>query len=272
MPYKTVSPPSRLAVVVATVVGNLFLIVGSLVCGTLAIFVGWIPPRTRWAYAVSRFWARGVLATSGVKVEAVIDPALDPAGRYVFLANHQSLFDIPVLLASAPGSVRLVAKKTLFQIPVFGWAMHAAGYIPVDREDRSKALGTFRAAAEKLRAGTSILLFPEGTRSRTGELAPFQRGGFLLAMKSGLAIVPVGIRGTFAVQPRHRFSIHPGKVIVSYGAPIDIREFGLKRKRDLMGGVREKVAELAGLDPQALSSEALDAQDPLQVASGDEAS
>jgi 1-acyl-sn-glycerol-3-phosphate acyltransferase len=242
--------PTPFTTALFTFSGNLFLVCGSFVLSILSILVSWIPPRTAWAFVVARLWSRGLLKASGVRLEASFDPALDPARSYVFLANHQSLFDIPALLASAPGQVRMVAKRSLFRIPVFGWALSAGGFIPVDREDRSSARRTFYSAAAHLSGGTSILIFPEGTRSREDYLLPFERGGFLLALKSGLPIVPVGVRGTRAVQPRSSLTIRPGRAEVRYGAPLAAADYGLRRKAELIEEVRRRIAELADLAVQ----------------------
>jgi 1-acyl-sn-glycerol-3-phosphate acyltransferase len=231
----------------ATFTGNLFLLAGSGILAILTILVSWIPPRGIWSFAVMRIWANGVLAASLMRVEVHGSPELEPGKSYVFLANHQSLFDIPVLLATAPGQLRMMAKRTLFQIPIFGWALKAGGFISVDRADRSTATQSFSSAFARLREGTSVLLFPEGTRSLDDTLLPFQRGGFLLAMKSGLPIVPVGIRGSRAIQRRGSFAIHPGTVVVTYGAPIDPGAYGLRRKRELIAEVRRRIAGPAGL-------------------------
>jgi 1-acyl-sn-glycerol-3-phosphate acyltransferase len=241
--------PSALRTAVATFTGNLFLILGSFILSILAILVSWVPPRGSWFFGVARIWGTGVLKASGLRPRAVYDPALEPGRGYVFLANHQSLFDIPLLLATSPGQVRMLAKRSLFRIPIFGWGLYAGGFVPVDRGgDRTTARQSFASAVARLQEGTSILLFPEGTRSRTESLLPFERGGFLLAMKSGLPIVPVGIRGTLGVQPRGSFAIRPGPVEVRYGAPISVAEYGIRRKRELVAEVRRQVASLAGLE------------------------
>ncbi|HEY0513967.1 MAG TPA: lysophospholipid acyltransferase family protein [Thermoanaerobaculia bacterium] len=241
------SPPPSWTTALASFTGNLFLVVGSAILAVVTILVAWIPPRGSWSFAVMRLWSGGLLAASGVRVETCYAPELEPGKSYVFLSNHQSLFDIPVLLATAPGQVRMMAKRTLFQIPLFGWALKAGGFVAVDREDRSKARQTFSSAFARLREGTSILLFPEGTRSFDDTLLPFQRGGFLLALKSGLPIVPVGVRGSRAIQRRGSFAIHPGTVVVTYGAPIDPATYGLRRKAELTEEVRRRIAEPAGL-------------------------
>jgi len=238
---------ARLYAAVATVTGNLYLVVGTIVLSTFAVLLCWGPQRDVVAFAIARLWSRGILTSSGVRLEPSYDPRLDPAASYVFLANHQSLFDIPALLLSSPGQVRLVAKRSLFKIPLFGWAMAVAGFIPVDRADRSTARETFAQATAKLRQGTSVALFPEGTRAKGNALLPFQRGGFLIAMRSGLPIVPVGIRGTRDIRSTRGLAIHPGRATVSYGAPIDPAEFGIRRKGELAAEVRRQIAELAGV-------------------------
>lgn len=229
--------------------GNLYLGLGSAFFSVLTLLVSWVPPRTVLPFAVARLWARGVLVSSGVRVEARFDPTFDPQASYVYLSNHQSLMDIPVVLVSCPGQVRLIAKRSLFQIPIFGWAMAAAGFVSVDRKDRSSARETFASASDKLKRGISILMFPEGTRAKAEVLLPFQRGGFLLALRSGLPIVPVGLRGTREVRGTDNLLIHPRTVEVRFGAPIDPATYGLRRKRELTAEVRRQIAELAGVDP-----------------------
>jgi 1-acyl-sn-glycerol-3-phosphate acyltransferase len=231
------------------VAGNLYLVFASLVLGIVTIAAGWLPPRGRWALQVTRLWAAGLLLVSGVRLEVERPAGLDPASSYVFLANHQSLFDIPALLLAVRGRFRMVAKQSLFRIPVFGWALTAAGFVSVDRGDRTAARQSFAAAEQGLRSGGSVLLFPEGTRSTGDTLLPFKRGGFLLALRTGLPIVPVGIRGTRAVQARGRRSIQPGMVEVRFGEPIPAADFGIRRKRELIAEVRRRLAELAGMSP-----------------------
>lgn len=253
-PMETTAPPRTAPPlwlkVLTTFTGNLFLLIGSFILSILAVLVSWIPPRGNWTFGVARIWSRCLLTASAVRVAASYDPALEPGRSYVFLCNHQSLFDIPLLLTTCPGQVRMMAKRSLFLIPFFGWGLAAGGFIPIDRGDRSTARRSFAAAIARLREGTSILLFPEGSRSMTDALLPFERGGFLLAMKTGLPIVPVGVRGTRAVQHRGNWAIRPGKVEVRYGAPISCADYGIRRKAELNAEVRRQVAILAGLEPE----------------------
>lgn len=235
----------RLAGVVTTLTGNLFLLVGTIVCATLAVLFGWLPPRGRWVYFMARLWSRGLLWAGGVRLETRFAAPLPTDRPCVFMANHQSLYDIPVLITALPGQTRFLAKRGLFQIPLFGWALKVGGFISIDRGDRSRAGESFAEAIRELQAGASAVVFPEGTRSSDGQLLPFQRGGFLLALKSGLPIVPVGIHGSRAVRAKESLRIRPGRVVVSCGRPLDTGEYGVRDKARLMEDVRRRVLALA---------------------------
>lgn len=239
--------PGTLATLLATLAGNFYLLFGTIVCASVAILVSWIPPRGDWTFHVARIWSRGLLASSGIRIEVEHETRLDPSLPSVYMSNHQSLYDIPALIVSLPGQTRFLAKRSLFRIPIFGWSIKAGGFISIDREDRSKASESFAAAVQRLQAGNSALVFPEGTRSADGSLGPFQRGGFLLALKGGLPIVPVGIRGSLAVQPKGSHVVRPGRITLRYGRPINATEYGLKGKRDLEQEVRREITRLAGL-------------------------
>ncbi len=190
---------------------------------------------------MARWWSAGLLFASGVSVEKRFEAPLDASKGYVFMANHQSIFDIPLLIHTLPGQTRFLAKRSLFLIPIFGWAIAAGGFVPVDRKNRASARKTFEAALDRLRRGSSILIFPEETRSMTGQLLPFKRGGFLIALKSGYPIVPVAVRGTLEVQNKKSLLIRPGRVRVVYGAPIDAADFGMRGRGQLAEDVRAKI-------------------------------
>jgi 1-acyl-sn-glycerol-3-phosphate acyltransferase len=245
------SQPARLALVGASIGAALFIAFGTLACATAALVLGWIPPRGRVVLWIARRWGRGLLLFSGVRLRVRFEVPLAPRQSYVFLANHQSYFDVPALLPAIPADVRFAAKKSLFRIPIFGWALTVGGFIPIDREDRSSARRAFAAATARLKGGDSVLFFPEGTRSRDGRLGPFERGGFLLALKSGLPIVPVGIAGSHAVMPKGRFAVAPGVIRVRFGAPLAVEAYGLSRKEELVAEVRARIAELAELGAEA---------------------
>ena len=243
------TPPSArggaLAALLATAFGNLYLVFGTLVMATLACLVGLIDRSGNTTFQVGRLWSRGIFLASGLKLRTRFAGGLDSSRPVIYMANHQSLFDIPALFLTLPGQARMLAKESLFKIPIFGWAIRLGGFISIDRKDRSGAKQSFDSAVERLRSGTSALIFPEGTRSRDGRLAPFERGGLLLALKSGLPIVPVGIEGTFEVQPKGSFAIRPRTIAVRYGEPIEVERYGIRDRAELTRKVREAVAELA---------------------------
>lgn len=241
-------PPSGLAVAFHTVLGNLVFAFATVLCGFLGTVTGFLPPRGDWMFRSSQLWGWLVLRGAGVKVEATFETPLDPRQGYVFLANHQSMLDIPALLISLPGQARFLAKRSLFFIPFFGWGLWAGGFIPVDRRNRKAAQNTFRAAERTLRRGKSILIFPEETRSYDGQLLPFKRGGMLLAQRTGFPIVPVGIEGAFAVKPRGSWVNRPGVIRARYGRPIDPESFQLQNQNALIDKVRDEIARLAGLE------------------------
>ena len=240
--------PSTLRVAVATVTGNLFLLFGTALFATLSFLAALVPPRGRLMFHVARAWGRGLLWSSLLRVEVERELPLDPGRPVVFLANHQSLFDIPAMLATVPGQTRFLAKRSLFLIPVFGWALRMGGFVPVDRNDRASGRRSFASALDRLQHGASILIFPEETRSLDGRVLPFRKGGLLLALKSGMPAVPVGIEGTFEVQKRTSFVIRPRTIRVRYGAPVALADESVRRLPDLARSLRARVAELARTD------------------------
>ena len=244
----SVSLASRLLAVIATISGNLALILATIVLGSVATLFGWLPPRGHVLYACGRLWSRMILGASLTPVSVRFETPLDPEAGYIFMANHQSMYDIPTIMSTTPGQGRFMAKAGLFKIPIFGWALASGGFIPVDRSDRASGQRTFHVASKGLSRGHSLIIFPEETRSRDGRLLPFKRGGFLLALKTGFPIVPVGIRGTGSVRPRGSQMVHPAAIEIAYGAPIDAAAFGLRGRKELIDTVRQRIADLAGVD------------------------
>ena len=173
-------------------------------------------------HSIGRLWSRILLFLSGVTVEIKGTENLLQDGPQILASNHQGAFDILALQAFIPMQFRWVAKKSLFKIPIVGWSMSLAGYIGIERERASSAYKSIEAAAERIKNGTSVLIFPEGTRSNTGELLPFKRGGFLLATKSGVTVVPVSIQGTADIMKKKSILIRPGIVKVVIEKPIPV--------------------------------------------------
>lgn len=238
------SPLRALAIVVATITGNIAVVFGTIACAILAMGTSWLPAGGDWTFRSARIWSRWLLAWSGAKVESEFEAALDPRQGYVFLANHQSMYDVPTLILGVPGQGRFLAKRSLFRIPIFGWALAMGGFVPVDRADRAASRETFRIAVKRLQAGKSLILFPEETRSRDGELLPFKRGGVLMALKTGFPIVPVGIDGSMQVRHRDGWAIRPGTIRAHYGRPIDVSSLEVSQSRELQERVRTEIERL----------------------------
>ena len=167
----------------------------------------------------ARLWARLSLALAGARVRILGTEHL-PDGPVIFMSNHQSNFDILSLLATLPRQINWIAKKELFEIPVFGPSMRRGGYIPLDRSDGRKALKSMDNAARIIREGKSVVMFPEGTRSRDTLLLPFKRGGFLLALKAGVPVVPITINGSGRINPAGRTRIYRGTITITLHPPL----------------------------------------------------
>ena len=215
--------------------------VATLFFSVLAIAVSFFSRSGDSVHRVGRAWSRCLLALSGVRVTVTGIERIDADRSYIFMANHQSNFDIPVLLGHLPVQFRWLAKAELFRIPIFGRAMRGAGYISIDRSDRAAAFASLQQAAEKIRQGVSILIFPEGTRSLDGSLKAFKKGGFVMAIGAGVPIVPVAVRGTYDIMPKHGLLIRPRPVAVDIGEPVATQGLALDSKEALMDGVRSAI-------------------------------
>lgn len=189
---------------------------------TLAAIVGGLvrAPR-RYFDWVHRNWGRSMLGLAGVRVEVQELDRLPPGQGLILAANHQSWFDIVAVFASLPVSLRFVAKKEISRVPLFAQAMRSAGHVFLDRQNRSKAIAAMREAGVRMREqGLSMVLFPEGTRSPDGNLLPFKKGSFVLAIETGAAMVPLAMDGSRLIMPKGRMSVRPGLIRIRCGEPI----------------------------------------------------
>jgi 1-acyl-sn-glycerol-3-phosphate acyltransferase len=212
--------------------------------GLPAIPLALVPPRGEWFLKLARGWARLILAVSGVRVRVLHGERLHAGTSVVVAANHESFYDILVLLAHLPMSVRFLAKRNLFRLPFLGWSIAAAGFIPVDREARSRSFAVVDAALARLQGGRSLVMFPEETRTRTGELQPFKSGAALLALRSGLPLLPLGLSGTLRIQRRGGFTITPSSVGLAVGEPIPVGGHSPRDRAALTDELRGRVARL----------------------------
>ena len=165
-------------------------------------------------------WARDILSAAGTPVVASGLEHIPRDQPVIYASNHSSMFDIWALFATLPGSVRFVAKRELFRIPVLGRAMLAVGHVPIDRTARKRAFEAYDEAARMIRGGTSVVVFPEGTRSRTGELLPFKNAPFGLAIAAQVPIVPVYVHHTFEILPKGAWRLRPRPIRLLVGQTI----------------------------------------------------
>jgi 1-acyl-sn-glycerol-3-phosphate acyltransferase len=216
----------------------------TLLFGIPAILAAFVPPRGDWFLRFARGWARTILAFSGVSVRVLRPERLRGPAPVVLVANHESLADILVLLAHVPLQVRFLAKRSVFSIPVLGWSIRAAGFVPVDRGDRTRSASTLEAALARLESGRSVVIFPEETRTRTGEMLPFKKGAAVLALRSGRPLLPVAISGTRQVLSRESLLPSPGRVVLAVGEPIESAGLETKDRAPLTAAVRAAVSSL----------------------------
>ena len=212
---------------------------------------------------IIRLWARILVRAAGIDLRIEGAEVIDPQQRYILVGNHYSYFDIPCVFSAIPQPIRFMAKVSLFKIPIFGWAIGRAGFIPIDRKNRRTAVKSFDLAVERIRKGNTIVVFPEEGRSRERAMRPFQRGGFLLALKSQLPILPFAIDGTYDVFPATRWSIKPGPVTIKIGTPIPTEGLTVRAKQDLARQAREQISRMLFGDhpPQPSGPEAEESED-----------
>ncbi|HEY0140039.1 MAG TPA: lysophospholipid acyltransferase family protein [Thermoanaerobaculia bacterium] len=199
---------------------------------------------------IIRWWARQLVHAAGITLRTENLERLDPNQRYILIANHYSYFDIPCIQAAVPQPIRFMAKISLFKIPIFGWALTRSGFIPVDRKNRRMAVKSFELAAQRIRHGNTIVIFPEEGRSRERTMRPFQRGAFLLALKSELPIVPIAVDGTFDVFRVGARKVTPGVVTIRIGHPIPTLGRSVREKDPLAREARAEIETMLFGAPQ----------------------
>jgi len=211
---------------------------------TATLAVAAIRSNARLIDNITRLWARLILRGAGIDLRVEGTEVIDRQQRYILVANHHSYFDIPCIFAAIPQPIRFMAKISLFKIPIFGWAIGRAGFIPIDRKNRRTAVKSFELAVERIRKGNTVVVFPEEGRSRERAMRPFQRGGFLLALRSGLPILPVAIVGTFDVFRAGAKRVTPGPVTVKVGTPIPTEGLTVRQKDQLLEQSRAQITKM----------------------------
>jgi len=228
----------------------------TIVLGSLSVCSTLVDRRGHLAHGCARAWSWLILATTGVRVRASGLERLRDGGPYLFVSNHQSIYDIPVIFATLPFQIRIIAKQSLGRFPFLGWHLRRAGHLLVDRRhpDRNRILAAWRGL---LTSGLSLIVFPEGTRSIDGRVAPFRAGSFLMALEVGLPVVPVAVVGSRHVMQKGRLMTCPGEVTLVVHDPIaaprveaptvrEARELARRVQRTVRARVEEEEAASAG--------------------------
>jgi 1-acyl-sn-glycerol-3-phosphate acyltransferase len=221
----------------------IIIVLLSIVLGTLAVLARLFDSSNNLSHRVSSLWGRWLCAFNGIQVDIEGLEHVRRDQSQIFVANHQGYFDIFALSGFLPVQIRWVAKSSLFKIPFVGWAIAASGYIPVDRSNRKKSYQAFLATIEKLKAGNSIVIFPEGTRSEDGTIGPFKKGGLLLSVRSGAPLVPVTLLGTGNIIKKGSGIIKPGRIQIIISPPISSQAVKDEREENVLRTLRNIICK-----------------------------
>jgi 1-acyl-sn-glycerol-3-phosphate acyltransferase len=222
----------------------------TLVMATLSLLLSLFDRAGRMQHWCARTWCRMIAVTAGARIKVRGLEHVPQHQAAVFIANHASYLDIPAIWGYVPVQFRIMAKRSLFYVPFMGWFLWRAGHIPVDRENSRAALANINRAVDKLKAGCSLVVFPEGHRSPDGILQDFKTGGFKLAQKAGVPVVPVTIIGSHRVLKKDSLVFHAGTVEVIIDPPLSTAGYTSRTLPDLMAKTRAIIAgHLTGAPP-----------------------
>lgn len=234
----------------------LLIVLYTIFWGTLGSVIGLLDRSGNGVLWVGRKWIAWVLASCRITVEADGLESLDTRQPYVLMSNHQSVFDIAAIVTTWPVDFRFVAKRELTWIPFFGWTLAMGGHVIIDRSRRERAVKSLANAADRVRSGTNVIIFPEGTRSPSGRLTEFKSGGFHLAIQAGVPILPITVSGSRHITPKRSLRIESGRIHIRYGAPIPTRGLGIDDRTRLKDAVRAAIER--GFVPELQSEAAHD--------------
>jgi len=232
---------------IRTVFSFFVIFFGSMTGAILCILGGIIDPYSKFNNTVIKIWASTILSASGVKVIVEGKENLTTDRFSIYAANHMSSFDIMAMVKAIPETARFIAKKELFKIPVFAQGMRASGMIEVDRGNSAAARASMDRAIKTIKDGCSVIIFPEGTRSKDGTIHPFKKGGFILAIKGGIPVIPTVIQGSQHVTPPGDKMIYPGTILIRFLPPIEAGSYSYDARNDMIRDVQQRV--VAGFDP-----------------------
>jgi 1-acyl-sn-glycerol-3-phosphate acyltransferase len=221
---------------------NLLWYIETIVMGTISLVL-WPFDRTgELQHGCARWWCRMVALTIGARITVHGVEHVQAGRPYVYVANHSSLIDTPALFAYLPHQFKIMAKRSLFYFPFMGWHLWTSGNFPIDRGDARKTAKSLKSVVDGVRGGKSLMVFPEGTRTPDGKLQDFKYGAFKIAARAGVPIVPVAIRGTFALLPKTTLAPRPGRVDVFICEPIDTAEYDERDLEPLATRAKQAIA------------------------------
>ena len=213
-----------------------FISIHSIIVAIITILVSPIDRKGKITHYLSKYFGGGILLIAGVKVETLGLENLNASDNYIFISNHLSYFDIPILMKAIPNNVRFIYKDSLTKIPVLGWGMYLGKYIPINRDNVREAMKSLKKAAERVVSGISVVIFPEGTRSIDGAPGEFKRGMFVMADEARVPLVPTTIIGSNKIMPRGKFKIRSGNVKVVFSKPVEYR-----KDKNLLDEIRSEI-------------------------------
>ena len=219
-----------------------FWFTGIAVIAPIMILLALITKNENCIYRPVRLFVRAGLAFVGVRVRVTGVDRLDPDQPYIFTPNHQSMIEVPLFVTYLGRNPAYLAKREVFKYPIFGFGISLMGVVPVDRSNTSSAIESARLATEKLRAGKSYVVYPEGTRSPDGRLLPFKKGAFVMAIDAGVPIVPVTIRGSSAIMPKGEIKLFPSTIHITVHEPVSTEGYSKETIARLIEIVRTRIA------------------------------
>ena len=226
----------------------MFLILNTIAVCLTIIIISPFDKKGNTVHYIGKFWSLLNIFLSGTRLTIRGKEKINTNLTHIVMSNHQSLFDVWALIGKIPLQIRWIVKAEIRKIPIFGYTLERMGHIYVDRKKRAAAYISLETAAEKIKNGTSVIIFPEGTRSNDGHLLKFRMGGIILALKSGVPILPVTVNGSRFVLPKNTLALMPGKIEVVVGDVIDPSIYDENNKYELMEKIRSAIHENLDLE------------------------